>query len=104
MRRSHPVERSALIKKMTRQGVLDEYVKTLCVVNPENYYSNWPPPPQKTVDQIKEMSSEVMEWLETLSDDDELWSYSTCRDLAGDGGYVAFRDVTWLSTFVVFVS
>lgn len=104
MRRSHPVERDALIKKMTRQDVLDQYVETLCVVNPESYYSNWPPPPQKTTEQIKEMCTEIMEWLGMLSEDDELWSYNTCQDLAGDAGYAAFRDGSWLSTFVVFVS
>ncbi len=101
MKNFHEVEKSVLGTRMTRQEVLDEYVKEF--YPSETDFSNWPPI-VPTKEEVVKNCEEIISWLNELTEEDEIYEYSTICDLAGDAGYVAFRDGKQLSAFKVWVS
>ncbi len=97
--------KSRIGQKISRQGVLNKTADSF-VVKPEHYYSNWPPPPQKTMAEITKLVNESgeKEWLDTLIETDEIFEYDDISCLAGSAGYVAFRDGKQISEYAVMVS
>jgi hypothetical protein len=84
---------------------LQKYADGL-VVKPEDYYHNWPPPPQRVKEEIERLtySSDLYLWIEALAQTDLIFTFCDPTPLAGCGGYVALRDGKQISVYEEWVS
>ncbi len=102
---NHPIPDKYVESEITRQQIMDEFVAML-IPNPENYYNNWPPPSRPTDDEIRKncAESDVLKWLCSLQESDQIKRFADNTPLAGCGGYVAFRDGKQVSHYETWIS
>ncbi len=97
---NHPVPKNKIGAEVTRAEILSDYANSL-FINPSQYYGSWPPPAQRTKDEVEKMTfdSNLSKWINTLMDSDKIHKFSNFGTLCGSSGYVALRDSAQVSVF-----